>query len=158
MSSPLESPDFKNLYLGDTRDDDGTVIDSFLIETDTPATPVTEPISPAPLITPPSWGRLLTGSFVVTTALLAPWMVLPADTRRKSVTLSALSLAASPTAYAEYVQLSDENGKVLGMSGGYNLRHGKDPLVLMGYTGPLYVFPAATITAGIEISWIAVTE
>jgi hypothetical protein len=161
MSSPLETAEFQNLYVGDTRDDDGQVIDSFLVETDKPATPVTEKISPAPLVSPKRWGRLFTGSYLLqfgANALLSPYQILPADIARKSVTFSILSLAAAPTAYAEYVSISDENGKVISLSGGYNLRHGKDPLVLTDYTGPVYVFQGPAITANIEISWVAVTE
>jgi hypothetical protein len=64
---------------------------------------------------------------------------------------------STTTDSADYVLISDENGKVLGNSG-FNLRPGKDPINLQDYTGAIYAMPASGISGAIELSWIAVTQ
>jgi hypothetical protein len=141
-------------------DDDGPVIDSYFIETDAPPNlrDALEPIPANPTANPIPTGRLLTGSISMDAARFTmPTMVLPADAKRKSITITTFSTAASPTAQVEYVLMSDENGS-FGFSSRFTLRHGKDPLVLDGYTGAVWVMPATTVTAAIEVSWVAVTS
>src|SRR6478736_5476465 len=87
----------------------------------------------------------------------SPHQVLPADPNRKSVTLAVLSTAAAPNAYNEYVIVSDENGKVSAGSG-FNLRGPDNPLIIPDYTGAIWAIPASSITASIELTWLAVTE
>jgi hypothetical protein len=154
MSQPYEIFGSQNL-----SDDDGPVIDSLFIETDSPPDmkAATEPIPATSQKQPISCGRLLTGSLSMTLAVFtSPTQILPADPNRKSLVLTAFSSAASPTALVEYIEISDENGKVAGSSG-FNLRPGKDPITLTDYTGALWAMPASTITAAIELSWVAVT-
>lgn len=155
MSQPYEIFASQNL-----TDDDGPVIDSFFIETDAPPDmkAATEPIPATTHVQPVTCGRLLTGSTSMTLGVFtSPYLFLPADANRKSVVLTAFSSAAAPTALVEYIQISDENGKVLGTAG-FNLRPGKDPVTLSDYTGALWAMPASTITAAIELSWVAVTQ
>lgn len=142
----------------DKKDDDGQVIDSLLIETDAPpdlktATQLVD-APETPKIPRPS--RLLTGNITLVSTLVSPVMILPADTNRKSVTLSVLSTAASPNALVEYVSVADNNG-VLNTTSAWNLRNAAIPVTLYDYTGALWVFPATTITAAIELTWVAVT-
>jgi hypothetical protein len=85
----------------DKNDDDGAVIDSFLVETDSPPDireaikELTTGLQEA-LKTPVPPGRLLTGTMTFlggANAFLTPTMILPADPRRKSLTISLTSLA-----------------------------------------------------------------
>jgi|SRR6185436_5914221 len=160
MSSPLETAEFETLYVGNTHDDDGPVLDSLVKSVDAPAELQITAIDATPLIEPVGPNQLIAGTQFFDFANLAnitPTQILPADTRRKSVTLSLLSTAASPAALVEYVTLADSNGKTRS-SLAYNLRHGKDPLVLDGYTGEIWAYPSASITASVELTWVAITE
>lgn len=160
MSSP-----FMPFESANNADDDGQVIDSFLIETDTPPnildalnelnTGLRERLQ-EPKIT----SRMLAGNMsfgIGANYFTAPTMILPADANRSSLTLSVFSSAASPSALVEYLSMADENGKCL-TSAAMNLRHGRnDPVSLAGYTGAVYVQLAPSATAAMEITWVAVT-
>lgn len=155
MSQPTHMFETQNVH-----DDDGQIIDSFFIETDAPPVlkDATQPITPTPTENPKKIRRLLTGSVLMSSGVFgSPHQVLPADPNRKSVTLAVLSTAAAPNAYNEYVIVSDENGKVSAGSG-FNLRGPDNPLIIPDYTGAIWAIPASSITASIELTWLAVTE
>ena len=91
------------------RDDDGQVIDSFLIETDSPPnilealkelmTPIREALK-----TPTPTGRLLTGTMTLAPGanyFNAPTMILPADANRTSLSLSVSSNASTTGALTQ---------------------------------------------------------
>jgi len=157
MSSPLETPAFGNLFVGDTRDDDGPVIDSLVKEVDTPPDPVIEAIDSAPYVDIVRPGRLLTGTFVLDANTVSPVQILPFDPKRKELRLEGFSFAAVPGAN-DYVQIADENGKSVTTSAAWHLRHGKSH-TLDNYTGPIFVFPASGIaTNSFELTWVSVTE
>lgn len=152
MSSPFEMFGSQDL-----KDDDGQVIDSLLIETDAPPDPAKGEMSfdkPAPTL-PKIPTRLLTG-YQNFTATTDPIMILPADPSRKSVTLTVFSAAAAPTASVEYLSISDESGK-LNTTSAMNLRHGKDPIAL-DHSGPIFAKGASTLTAVMELTWVAVYD
>jgi hypothetical protein len=154
MSQPYDIFGSQNL-----KDDDGTVVDSFFIETDAPPDlkQAVEPVDAVPNDNPIRCGRLLTGSLSMNLAtFVTPTQVLPADPNRKSVVLQVFSSAASPNAYVECVEISDENGKVSGSSG-FNVRQVAGPITLDGYTGAIWAMPGYGITAAIELTWVAVT-
>ena len=155
MSSPFEPFGSQDLH-----DDDGPVIDSFLIETDAPPNPADapEPITVVSLPAPPKPGRLLTGSYPFTTATTSPVQILPADAKRRSLILRAFSSAASPSAEVEKLFMADENGKCASSSGSFVLRHNAVPMVLTDYTGAVWVLPGSGLTAAMELTWVAVTE
>jgi hypothetical protein len=142
----------------DLKDDDGAVIDSFFLETDAPPNPADapQPITVVSLPEPPKPGRLLSGTQSFTTSFVSPVLVLPADAKRKSITLSVFSTAASPAAQTEYLSVADESGKC-GTSAGWTLRHGKDPVTLIDYTGAIWAFAPSSLTAAIELTWVSVT-
>lgn len=159
MSAPLESPEFKTLYVGDTKDDDGLVIDSLVQEVDAPAELQTERLNQESLENPKRIGRLMTGTIILSsTDTLAPQQILPADANRVHLLVRAYSLAAVP-ATKDFAFLSDENGKVTGSGTlAYRLRHGTSH-ALDDYTGAVYVFPGPAIAAdNVEITWVAVTS
>jgi hypothetical protein len=147
-------------------DDDGQVIDSFFIETDTPPnilnalkelnSGLREALK-APRIT----SRMLAGNMSFGIGLnyfAAPTMILPSDANRTSITLSVFSNAGTPGALVEYLSLADDGGKCL-TSAAMNLRHGRnDPVSLSGYTGPIFVQLSPAATAAMEITWLAVTS
>lgn len=155
MSSPMEPFESQ-----DKHDDDGQVIDSFLIETDAPPdlrqAEMVVPI--APLITVRPITRILSGYRNLHNGFTVE-MILPADADRLSLTLAAFSTNATPTAASEYISIADENGKVL-TSSAYLLRHGRDPLVLTGHTGPLYAVAGSGVLPAtpIELTWMAITR
>lgn len=157
MSAPLESAEFKNLYVGDPRDDDGQVIDSLVQEVDAPAEPIIEAIDQEPLENPKPITRLLSGTLIVTSAdFLTPTMILPPDNNRIHLLIRAYSLAATPAA-KDYVQLADENGKSSAPQMSYRLRHGTSH-VLDDYTGAIFVMPGPITTDNVELTWVAVTS
>lgn len=158
MSSPLESPEYGTLYVGDTHDDDAKVIDSLDIEVDAPATPVVESIPPQPLERNKRNMRLLTGTLTFDINSIAPVQILPADLKRKEIRLDGLSFNATPGA-TDYLAISDDQGKVnTPFTAAWRLRSGKTHTI-EDYTGPIYVMPGAGIaTNSFELTWLAVTE
>lgn len=157
MSSPLESPEFGTLYVGDTKDDDGPVIDSLVQEVDRPATPVIEKID-TPLIKTKRTTRVLSGTFVFDNTQIAnysPMQILPADAKRLEWSIKGFSYVAEPT-ITDYVYLADENGK-MGSSSAGRLRSG-DKLNLDDHTGALWMLPNPGITGLFEVTYWATTE
>lgn len=155
MSSPVPMFGTQNL-----KDDDGPVIDSFFIETDNPPNMETalEPVPAPPKENPPRPDRLLTGTFTVSQGgFTSPVMVLPADANRKSLTLAAMSAAATAT-FTDFVLISDENGIAGNPTGAFRLRPIQGAVFMDGYTGAIWAFPGASITATIELTWVAVTR
>jgi hypothetical protein len=158
MSSPLVSPEFENLFVGDAHDDDGRVIDSLVQEVDAPATPVVERIAPMPLIEPKRTTRILSGSFNFSFTLAnaggyAPVQILPADANRQDMTIKAYS---SATTLTDFMYIADENGK-LGTSSAGRLRPGSADFDVTEHTGAVWVLPNTAITADFEINWWATT-
>jgi hypothetical protein len=159
VSSPLVSPEFKSLYVGDTKDDDGTVIDALVQEVDAPATPVTEDISSqTPLETPVKYTRLMSGTLIITSAdYLTPTLIVPADAHRKMIWINGFSLAVAPAA-KDYVILSDENGKVTPPGTiAMRIRH-LQGFSLVEHTGAIWAMPGPITTDNFELTWAAVTS
>lgn len=158
MSAPLETAEFKTLYVGNTSDDDGQVIDSLVQEVDSPAEKVMEPIDQEPLQNPKPINRLMTGTLVLNgTDTIAPQMILPPDDNRIHLRVDGLSLAVAPAA-KDYAFLSDENGKVSGAGTlAFRLRHNK-ALTTDDYTGAVWVFPGPIVADNFEVTWVAVTS
>jgi hypothetical protein len=156
MSSPLESPEFGKLYVGDTRDDDGPVIDSLVQEVDRPAAPVVESISPAPLIEPPRMTRVLANTEVMYIGD-QPRRLMPADPTRQTCRVRVYSLNDTPANITrqDYVIVADELGKVSnGVSGICVVIRHNSSADFDGHTGALWVYPSQLLTAFIEItSW-----
>lgn len=84
----MSDPSFRPLNLGDTQDDDAQVLDSLFVATDTPPTPVVEPITTPVLVDPPSPTRLLSVRQSVDPSWTTPTLLLPEDTRRQFLTVS----------------------------------------------------------------------
>lgn len=150
MSAPLPIFGSQNL-----NDDDGAVIDSFLIETDVPPTPVGEPIPPTAAIEIPTFTRTLTGTDVVTTATTT-YQLLPADNSRLFIALDVYSQAAAPT-IEDYIIWADENNKVNFRMTQGRIRHNKR-LELTGHTGAIWIAPGAAITGPIEVTYWSITK
>ncbi len=152
MSQPTEIFETQNVH-----DDDGQVIDSFLIETDAPP-PIEdakEPIMVVALPQPKIPTRLMTGEYTVDSAWDAV-MILPADQNRKNLNLYVFS----PTSIAtDGIRFSDDKGTLV--TGGKLLHN--NTLTLNEYTGPLYVKSAGNgangaSSAPVSIEFWAVTE
>lgn len=163
MSAPLESSEFANLYVGDTRDDDGPVIDSLVQEVDRPAEPQIQSIPAVPLFDYVKPTRALTGTAILNSASLianggGPIQIVPADLKRTHLHIAGYSSAATPGAN-DYAFLADESGKTQFASSAYRLRHNVGR-TFDDYTGPIYVYPGPNIsdTNAFEVSWLAVTK
>ena len=158
MSSPLETPAFENLFVGDTRDDDAHVIDSLDIEVDAPATPVMEAIAPAALETPKKPTRLLTGTFTFDVNATAPVQLLPADPNRTQLHIDGTSFAATP-GLNDFIAISDDLGKINSpFTAAWRLRSGKSR-AMDNHTGAIYAFPGTGIaTNNFEVTWVSVTS
>lgn len=142
----------------DLKDDDGAVIDSFLIETDAPPNPADAPqpitIQALPAVRPIT--RLITGYQVMSSAVQQAIQIVPADAARLELVLKVTSTAATPT-LEDYILVSDEFSKVLfgsGQSGiASRFRQNTSPYILARHTGPLWVMPNPSISAAIEVTW-----
>jgi hypothetical protein len=151
----------------DLKDDDGQVIDSLLIETDTPPDikTATEPIPATPTHPPIRTTRLISGTMTLDTNIVEPVLLLTEDSGRQQFRMDVFSNSATPSATTEYVMVADEKGKLQlpvdgsVMPGGLmrRVRHGKDfPLDV--HTGAIWVRPNPGITGTIEITWAATTK
>lgn len=150
MSQPTEIFETQNV-----RDDDGQVIDSFLIETDAPP-PIEEarePIVVRALPQPKVPSRLMTGEITLNNT----WDVVeifPADINRRSVNIYVYS----PTSVAtDGIRFSDDRGTIA--TGGMLLHN--NTLTLGAYTGKLYISASSTTgtaSAPIRFAYWSITE
>jgi hypothetical protein len=135
------------------KDDDGQVIDSFLIETDAPP-PLSEALEPIVVkgeTKVDKYTRLLSGE--VTMGIdWEPVQILPVDATRLDLVLRVYSPTAIDT---DGIRFSDERGLV--RTGGKVL-HG-DMLNLADHTGAVWVIPAGDssglASAPVSIEWWA---
>lgn len=169
MSAPLETPEFRDsdpdtpdgLYVGDFKDDDAQVIDSFFIETDRPAEPQVEAIKQRPLADSIKPTRLLADTIVLKVGDV-PQMLLPADANRKSLKLVMTTPSGSATA-TDYVNVADNNGSVSQAqatgagSGCSRIRAWAVDWVYDGHTGAVWVSGGNGQTLPLELSYVAVT-
>lgn len=156
MSSP-----FPMFGSQDLTDDDGAVIDSFLIETDAPPKPEPEPIPILGKPTPTYPLRLVTGFQIVDSNITEPFPLFVPDTYRQFCKIRITSLNVTPD-LNQYVLLASEKSYVQGVTArsgwAYRARNLHD-LALDGYTGAIWVVGNALIaTEGIEVSWILTTK
>jgi hypothetical protein len=156
MSAPIADETFGLLHVGDTKDDDAQVVDSFLIETDAPPPLVIEAIDTAPLVKPKPATVLRTGSVLLAlpAAAWAPYKVMVADINRQELRLEGFSSLAAPT-FEDYALVAYDPGLLTAQSG-YRLRHG-EKLTLDSHTGDLYVLINPLATGTFEVSWVGVT-
>lgn len=156
MSSPFpsESPTFGKLHVGDTADDDGAVIDSFLVETDAP--PATEeligPIDPAPLHRPEPTTRLISKNYIVNSGWV-PFQAVIADAGRVQLRLRVMSTGvAGTTTFEDYIRVGYDPGVLEARLWTGNA------LDLDDHTGDLWIGPGPALTAAIAVSIVAVTK
>lgn len=141
----------------DVKDDDGQVIDSFFVETDSPpdVKGAIEPISIPALPEPKKTTRLLTGDITVSEAWTAV-QLLPADANRKGINIKVYS----PTSVAtDGVRFSDEPGNIL--QAGKILHGGSTTFDY--HTGPLYYITCGggangRASAPVSLEYWSVTE
>ena len=161
MSHPYEIFGSQNVH-----DDDGPVIDSFLIETDAPPKPEPEPIPATPDDKPIRTTRILSGFALYDITQVEPFQLLPPDANRQQFEMRVTSQAGTPT-LADYILWSDEKGKLqlpadgsLPNTGQYGRVHTTPapPLTLDVHTGAIWVRINPLQTAIMEISWWATTK
>jgi hypothetical protein len=142
----------------DLKDDDGQVIDSFLIETDAPPDlkDAIEPVSQPTLPTPKKSTRLITSD----TTIDPTWdgyQALPADPNRQSITIRVYS----PTAVAtDGVRIASEKSELLTAG---KILHGQDTSVFANHTGAIWIITCGGGTNGrasapVSLQTWAVTE
>lgn len=158
MSSPVPMFGTQNL-----TDDDGQVIDSFLVETDSPPDikEAIEPIQQLPdKINVPRYTRIMSGIVLFLGGETTPVMLVPFDDNRIKFHLDVTSAAVAPV-FADFVITADEPGKLsnpaaTSTQAGFRVHNGKG-VDMDEHTGPVWVIPGAAITNAIEVSWRAVT-
>jgi hypothetical protein len=146
MSSPVEMFGTQNL-----KDDDGQVIDTFLIETDAPPklADATESITVKELDVPRKITRIISRDQVLDPAWVSATLLLPADANRKSLTVAVFS----PTAVAtDGIRFSDDIGNLPSSA---KLLHNNN-IALTEHTGPLYAFTCGNGTGGVASAVINV--
>lgn len=148
MSSPMQPFESQNV-----QDDDGQVIDSFLIETDAPPNleDALEPIVIPAQVEVPRTTRIFSKEMVFQPAWDAT-LLLPADHNRKSLNIYVYSTAATPVV-TDGVRLCDEKGSMLTTAG--KLLHGGN-IDLIGHTGALYAIPAGNAAGGLASDNVAI--
>jgi hypothetical protein len=151
----------------DLKDDDAKVIDDYLIETDRPPKPITEPIPILPDIEQPRETRLLSGTILLTSGS-DPQLILNGDSHRKTFRIWPFWVngGAGP-GFNDYINLSDDLGAVsnakinVSTSGIIRLRPvgavGTSAYEFNDHTGPIYVSPGNALSGPIELTWNAVT-
>jgi hypothetical protein len=137
------------------RDDDGSIIDSFLIETDSPPDlkELNEPIIVKALREPAPITRLFTTSQLLEPTW-EPFPILPADANRTSLILFVYSATEVAT---DGVRFSDDPGTV--RSAGRVLHN--CTIDLSRHTGPLWVIPCGNggpASASVTVEYWSVTE
>jgi hypothetical protein len=158
MSSPVPMFGTQNLH-----DDDGQVIDSFLIETDSPPDikQAIEPIEQLPeKINVPRYTRVMSGIVLFYGGETNPVSLVPFDDNRIKFHLDVTSAAPAP-AFSDFILVADEPGKLSNPAAtstlvAFRVHNGKG-VDLDDHTGPVWVLPGAGITGAIEVSWRAVT-
>lgn len=162
MSAPLETPDYGNLYLGNTHDDDAAVIQSYVepqgqgIET-----PYVEPIPDQSYNRPKIATRLMS----IRQVILPTWEgnnvgmqpavnLLVEDLNRASFIIRVVS----PTAVAtDGIVFSSDAGELQGANpGGAPLLAGFDE-TFVGHTGPLYARSYSVTTGSIASAAVLVS-
>jgi len=170
MSSPLESPEFRDndpdtpdgLYVGDTKDDDGQVLDSQVMSVDRPAEPVVEAIRQVPLEQPKKITRLITGTRVISPGD-SPMPILTPDAKRLSLKMLMTTPTGSATA-TDYVNFADNSGNVSqalatgAESGCTRIRAWAVDHTLDGHTGAVWIAGSLGQTLPLELTWVAVTS
>lgn len=145
----------------DTHDDDGQVIDSLFLETDSPPDIkfAQEPIPKPALDEPTPTTRLISGYTSFPQSAGLPMQMLPADANRKSLTIRIVSQAATPN-YNDVVFLADELGKLSYLSGAATnampMLNGHQ-ISLDDHTGPVFIAPGPSLQGVIMVMWTAVT-
>lgn len=156
MSHPTEIFGTQN-----THDDDGQVIDSFLVEVDNPPDlrNAIEPIQVPAKVEPEPVTRLIGGYFTFPSSGGLPTLLIQPDRNRKSLHLRVQSAAATPT-FADAVFIADELSKIQYVGGGATsatpIPSGVS-LSLDYHTGALWAAPGSTLAGTISIMWTAVT-
>lgn len=159
MSAPIANATFGPLHVGDTKDDDGAIIDSFFIETDAPPTPVQQAIAPEPREQTKPTTRLVSGAYILDPTWVTPTMILPADPNRTDLRL----IIRSPTAVAtDGVVVGSEASNMQSMGRVLVGSTGSATLVLSGeicHTGAVWIqsvsgyaalFASASATVRVE--------
>lgn len=151
MSHPTEPFETQNV-----RDDDGSVIDSFFIETDSPPDirELNEPILVKALRDPAPMTRIFSGDQTVSPTM-DPIQILPADAKRVKFTLFVYSPSAVAT---DGVRISDDLGMI--RTAGKVLHNGT---IDLPHTGPIYVYPCGAgangaASAVVSFQYWSVTE
>ena len=155
MSQPFEIFESQNL-----DDDDGPVIDSLLIETDSPP-PIKDAIEPITVVVlekPKKTTRLITGDMTIQPDW-PPVSLLTADANRLGVNVKVYSTVTPTPTATDGVRFSDERGNVL-TSG--KILHGGST-TFDNHTGPIWVIACGNATDGkasapVSLEYWSVTE
>lgn len=160
MSAPLETPEFGNLYLGDTSDDDAAVIEAYTNPaSDGPPNVQTSPIPDQSVLPPVVKDRLLCETSILMPTWSNPTIVQPADPGRTMFMCKAISATAT-----DFVSISDGYDNLQSTDGGTTPPklagriYPSDGWVNLGpYTGPIFASAIGSV-GNIYLSWMAVTK
>jgi hypothetical protein len=159
MSSPLESPEFGHLYLGDTNDDDAQVIQSYFTPApDGPPNVYKEPIPDQTVVVPVVLNRLLPGNQLIDPLWAQPSQILPSDEFRIMLMVKAFSTTAT-----DGILIADNPNALISPDGALLPKLGARMLPADGWInlGPYTGALAATAfgaAAPVLFTWIAVTK
>lgn len=143
----MSDPSFVPLNLGNTADDDATVLDSLVEGVSAPPTPEIEPIVTPVLPSPKVTTKLLSVRQLVDPLWLSPTVLLPEDSRRKYLYVTVTSPADTAT---DGVMLRSDGGMGTAL-----LTHGKT-VPLDSHTGPLLAIAVGAAAVYVDV-W-SVTE
>lgn len=148
--------------MADNTDDDGQVIDSLLIESNSPP-PIEQAIEPIPILGEveiPKVSRILSGVEIIKTTT-DPMMLLPADFQRREFQIFVSAPTGSATA-TDFINVSDDLGAVSNARMNNTFRNvfrirAWYSWDLDAHNGPIYISGSFGQTLDLEVSWRAVT-
>lgn len=161
MSEPYaDAQAYHGLYLGNPKDDDGQVLDSFTVEVDSPPEPTDMPVKGGQTVSPhqrPKQTNRIKSGYQKLNNTFGPVLLTPPDAQR----LNLLILVTGAT--TDFVRISDDAGKMQepaasqsGMS--MLVPAGGAIITIDDFTGPIWVSPAdVSGSNSVTVSYIAVT-
>lgn len=159
MSSPLESENFKSLYLGDENDDDATVLESYFTRaSDGPPAPMVVPIPDQSVNPPIVKNRLISGYQLIVPSWTAPTQIAWDDEFRIMAMIKAISSTAT-----DGLSFGDSNNSLTSPDGASLPKNAArifpaDGWVNLGpYTGALWV-TAITASGNVGVTWAFITK
>lgn len=143
---------------GDPHDDDANIIDENFQEVDEGPQPQALNMVPRETHARPAITDQLIGMTQTILTGGQPFPLLPADARRKSLTVHMVSNSTASGALSDVIYLADEPGKTATRMSAFSLTT-TQTIDQLDYTGPVYAAcPSTNVAASCDIYVLSVTK